>query len=131
MVFREVTWEWATTLAKHPDGWTTRNAPIEGGVGEPDEEWRQKVLQRLEDVEQWPRVEFLVFVQNEDLCSSSLGAYNIVLAGPGYTWTAEALEDMVQNRCHYHTGELPSQWLYPQWYISRANHLKLKKLKTP
>jgi hypothetical protein len=120
-VFEEKTWKEVTTP-------NDRGAcPIEGEVGKPDEAWRAQVLARLEDVEHWPQVEFIVFVQNIDLCSSRLGEHNAIIAGPGCTWTAQTIEELKENPCKCWYGDLPSQRLYPQWYISRANHFKAKE----
>ena len=120
-MFEEKTWQEVTT----PDH--RGFCPVEGGCSKPDEEWRQKILERLENMAQWPNVHFVVFVQNVDLCSSHLGAYNVIVAGPGNTWTAQTLEELKQNPCSHWYGDLPSTRLYPQWYISRENHLKAKE----
>lgn len=119
--FQERTWEWATT------GDHGRGCPIEGGVGNPEEAFRAAVLERLEDVEKFPDVEFVVFVQNVDLSSPRIGTYNVRLAGPGMTWTAETIEELKADPCSHFHGDLPSERLYPQWYISRQAHLETKE----
>lgn len=120
--FQERTWQWATTPDDNGD------APIDGHLRpvSPGLNWRPRVLERLEDTELWPNVEFIVFVQNMQLDSSGMGGCSMAVAGPGYTWTAETIEDMKKNPMKYHIGDLPSQRMYPQWYISRAAHLKRK-----
>lgn len=121
MAFEEKTWEEVTT----PD-YRTGKCLIEGGIGPQDDEWRAKVLERLEDTKKWPRVKYVVMLQNEDLCSSKFGAYNVTIAGEGYTWGDDEIADMAENRMKYKSGDLPSTFMYPQWFISREKHLEAK-----
>jgi hypothetical protein len=117
MAFEEKTWEWAIT----PEGSSVSDkAPIEGLVGEADPLWRAQILEILEKDE---NIEFLVFVQNIDMCSSQFGAYNVVKAGGNNTWQAEQIEQLKENPTKYWLGDAPSERMYPQWYISRKNHL--------
>jgi hypothetical protein len=119
--FEEKTWEWATT----PDD--SRGCPIEGLIGDRDDAWRAAVLERLEDVEKWPQVKYVVFVQNVDMTSSMMGAYNVIIAGEGCTWDTPQIEELKENPSRHWVGDLPSQRMYPQWYISREAHLKAKE----
>ncbi len=123
MPFEEKTWEWAT----NPEDSGPGCAPIEGYVCGKDDAWRAAVLERLEDTEKWPQVEFIVFAQNADLSSSELGSYNVVLSGAECTWKAEHIAELkVNSNLYWLGGDLPSRRLYPQWYISRESHFKIK-----
>jgi len=119
-MFEEKTWEWATT----PDD--SGFAPIEGKCMERDDDWRAEVLKRLEGTEQFPNCEFIVCVQVIALDSSKLGAHNVVMAGANHTWTAKQIEELKENPNKYWYGDLPSERMYPQWYISREKHLATK-----
>lgn len=122
MPFQERTWEEVTREGQ----FGSCRCPIEGEVEDPRPDWRAEILDRLENQERWPNVEFLVFVQCIDMGSSHFGAYNMVLAGPGYAWTAETIARMHAEPLSFWYGDTPSQRMYPRWYLSRARHLKEK-----
>ena len=121
-MFQEKTWEEVTT----PD--ERGFCPVEGECGPPNEARRIQLLNILENVEAYPNVHFLVFVQCQMMDSSHFGSNALVMAGPKHTWTAETIEELKQNPNTHWYGDLPSQRMQPQWFISRESHLKVKEL---
>lgn len=105
MAFREVTWEEAQADLTDPD-------------------FREAVRIRLENVEEFPDVEGVLFFRNPDMWSSSLGASSILPYGPKNTFKGADVAAMKINAMKYWLNNLPSQRQYPEWYISRKTHLE-------
>lgn len=118
MKFQEVTWEWAT----NPSTDHLTMCPL----GDDNQEFRDSVLERLENVEAWPDVEGIIFFQNVTMDSSHLGESSILIYGPNCTYRADILAKIEANPCSFPLGETPSVFKYAQWYISRAAHLQTK-----
>ena len=115
--FREVTWEWATA----PYDAASSLTPL-GPHDNP--EWRAAILDRLENTEKYPSVEGLIFFQDLEISPNPKpDCVQALEYGPHNTFKAEMLPDIATDYMKFRIGNVPSQFRYPQWYISRKAHL--------
>jgi hypothetical protein len=68
-----------------------------------------------------------VFFQNMQMDSSAFGDSQVLVYGDECMLTPEMMPGVIADRMTFRLGDLPSRFLYPQWYISRKAHLELKK----
>jgi len=119
MKFREVTWTWAVT--EQPP---SHRCPIDFQPNsDPSAEFREEILTRLEDDHKWPQVEGVILFENLALDSSSMGQRQVLIYGEGCTYDGRVIGQIMANPMSVKTGgPNPSQWQYPQWYITREKH---------